>query len=131
MNKRMEVLEGAIDLHFHATPDLHDRLLDEVEIAAKHTKDDGVRMVYKNMMKTLAREGLEEMDSLGKPFDPYYHDAVKQGDGEEGKVVEIVQKGYLFKGKVLRHAKVIVGNGNHVHAKKEEKKEEKKEGDIK
>lgn len=33
MDNRMEVLEGAIDLHFHATPDLHDRLLDEIEIA--------------------------------------------------------------------------------------------------
>lgn len=42
MDKRMEVLEGAIDLHFHATPDLHDRLLDEVEIA-KEARAAGMR----------------------------------------------------------------------------------------
>jgi len=44
MDKRMEVLEGAIDLHFHATPDLHDRLLDEVEIA-RDARDAGMRAV--------------------------------------------------------------------------------------
>jgi len=86
-------------------------VVDEMEIAVKHTKDDGVKMVYMNLMSTLGKQGLEEMDSLGKAFDPYYHDALKQEDGDEGKILEIVQKGYLFKGKVLRHAKVIVGNG--------------------
>jgi len=87
-------------------------VVDEMEIAVKHTDDKGVKMVYMNLMSTLGKQGLEEMDSLGKQFDPYYHDALKQEDGEEGKILEIVQKGYLFKGKVLRHAKVIVGNGN-------------------
>jgi len=44
MDKRMEVLEGAIDLHFHATPDLHDRLLDEMEIA-REARDVGMKGV--------------------------------------------------------------------------------------
>jgi len=44
MDKRMEVLEGAIDLHFHATPDLHDRLLDEVEIA-RDAREAGMKAV--------------------------------------------------------------------------------------
>ncbi len=87
-------------------------VVDELELAVEHSKDDGVKMVYMNLMSTLNKQGLEEMDTLGKQFDPYYHDALKQEDGEEGKILEIVQKGYLFKGKVLRHAKVIVGNGN-------------------
>ena len=86
-------------------------VVDEMEVAVKHTKDDGVKMVYMNLMSTLGKQGLEEMDTLGKSFDPYYHDALKQEDGDEGKILEIIQKGYLFKGKVLRHAKVIVGNG--------------------
>jgi len=94
-------------------------VVDEMEIAVKHTKDDGVKMVYMNLMSTLGKQGLEEMDTLGKSFDPYYHDALKQDDGDEGKVLEIVQKGYLFKGKVLRHAKVIVGNGNGKVSKNE------------
>ena len=44
MDKRMEVLEGATDLHFHATPDLHDRLLDEVEIA-REAREAGMKAV--------------------------------------------------------------------------------------
>jgi len=99
-------------------------VVDEMEIAVKHTKDDGVKMVYMNLMSTLGKQGLEEMDTLGKAFDPYYHDALKQEEGEEGKVLEIVQKGYLFKGKVLRHAKVIVGNGNNANKNKEKKGDE-------
>jgi molecular chaperone GrpE len=87
-------------------------VVDELGLAVEHSKDDGVKMVYMNLMSTLGKQGLEEMDSLGKQFDPYYHDALKQEVGEEGKILEIVQKGYLFKGKVLRHAKVVVGNGN-------------------
>lgn len=101
-------------------------VVDEMKLAVEHSKDDGVKMVYMNLMSTLGKQGLEEMDSLGKQFDPYYHDALKQENGEEGKILEIVQKGYLFKGKVLRHAKVIVGNGNkesHDNAKKESKEE--------
>jgi hypothetical protein len=42
MDKRMDVLEGAIDLHFHAAPDLHDRLLDEIEIA-REAREAGMR----------------------------------------------------------------------------------------
>jgi len=95
-------------------------VVDELELAVEHSKDDGVKMVYMNLLSTLGKQGLEEMDTLGKAFDPYYHDALKQEDGDEGKILEIVQKGYLFKGKVLRHAKVIVGNGNNA---------DKKEGD--
>jgi len=92
-------------------------VLDELELAVAHTKDKGERsnekigieMIYKNMMKILTQEGLSEMDVLGKQFDPYYHEAVREGDGEEGKVVEVIQKGYMFNGEVLRHAKVVIG----------------------
>ena len=49
------------------------------------------------------------MKALGESFDPYKHDALRQDKGAEGKVIEVVQKGYLFKGKILRHAKVVVG----------------------
>ncbi len=104
-------------------------VLDELELATVHTKDKGeksnekvgIEMIYKNMMKILTQEGLSEMDTLGKQFDPYYHEAVREADGEEGKVVEVIQKGYMFKGVVLRHAKVVVGK------KKEEKRKEEKE----
>ncbi len=51
------------------------------------------------------------MIALGETFDPYKHDAIRQGEGEEGKITEVIQKGYTFRGNVLRHAKVVVGKG--------------------
>jgi hypothetical protein len=48
MDKRMEVLEGAIDLHFHASPDLHDRLLDEIEIAHEAQAAGMRALLYKD-----------------------------------------------------------------------------------
>jgi molecular chaperone GrpE len=71
----------------------------------------GMELIYAKLLDTLKREGVEEMKAIGERFDPYRHDALRQGEGEEGKITEVVQKGYTLKGKVLRHAKVVVGKG--------------------
>ncbi len=71
----------------------------------------GMELIYAKLRDVLKKEGVEEMKCLGESFDPYKHDALRTADGEEGKIIEVVQKGYLFRGKVLRHAKVAVGNG--------------------
>jgi len=71
----------------------------------------GIELIYAKMLDLLKREGIEEMKALGASFDPYVHDALRQGDGPEGKIIEVIQKGYMFRGKVLRHAKVVVGKG--------------------
>ncbi|MFH1221648.1 MAG: nucleotide exchange factor GrpE [Candidatus Micrarchaeota archaeon] len=99
-------------------------VVEQFEMALQHEKTDsefrkGVELIYKNLMATLKAAGLEEMHSTGR-FDPYLHEAIKTEDGEDGKILAVVQKGYMFKGKILRHAKVIVG-------RKPEKKEEKRE----
>jgi molecular chaperone GrpE len=93
-------------------------VVDEFEIAVSHIdksahKDfrHGMEMIYSKLLETLKKEGVEPMKALGERFDPYKHDALRQGDGEEGKIVEVIQKGYAYKGKVLRHAKVVVGKG--------------------
>ena len=49
--------------------------------------------------------------ALGEPFDPRFHEAVREGKGPEGTVVEEVQKGYKFFDRVVRPAKVVVGTG--------------------
>jgi molecular chaperone GrpE len=69
----------------------------------------GIELIYVKLLDLLRKEGVQEMKCLGESFDPYKHDALRQADGEEGKVVEVIQKGYAFRGKVLRHAKVAVG----------------------
>lgn len=71
----------------------------------------GVRMIYTQMLQTLQREGLEPIDPQGEPFDPKYHeavDAVEREEMEPNRVIQVLERGYLFKGKLLRPAKVIV-----------------------
>lgn len=71
----------------------------------------GVEMIYKQLKDTLASAGLEEIDCLGKPFDPFQHEAVMREpseEHEEGTVIEVFQKGYRFKERVIRPAMVKV-----------------------
>ena len=74
---------------------------------------DGVRMIYKQMTKTLDDIGLEAIDAKGKTFDPNLHNAVMHVDDEaygENEVVEELQKGYTFHDTVVRHSMVKVAN---------------------
>lgn len=63
------------------------------------------------MYRILEQQGLKPMDSMEKPFDTEYHDAITNipAPTEElkGKVVDVAEKGYFFNDTVLRHAKVI------------------------
>src|ERR1041385_5625430 len=71
----------------------------------------GMGLIYNKLMKILESQGVKTFDSLGKPFDPYYHDALLQvpkNDIPPHTVIEEVEKGYLLHDKVIRHAKVIV-----------------------
>jgi len=71
----------------------------------------GIEMIYKQLMKVLEDEGVAEIEALGKPFDPEYHNAVMQQESDEydsGVVMQVFQKGYMYKDRVLRHSMVIV-----------------------
>ena len=75
------------------------------------TLHQGVIMVQKKFKKILIDLGLQHMQTVGQPFDPNKHDALMQVDNpdvDSDTVVEEHVKGYEFKDKVLRHAKVIV-----------------------
>ena len=72
----------------------------------------GIEMVYESFLYALKEEGIEEIDALDQPFDPTLHHAVQTVPVEEGqeadKVVQVFQKGYKLKDRVLRPAMVIV-----------------------
>lgn len=71
----------------------------------------GIEMVYKQLKDALASAGLEEIDCLGKPFDPFQHEAVMREpseEHEEGTVIDVLQKGYRLKERVIRPAMVKV-----------------------
>ena len=72
---------------------------------------EGFKMMYCNQVEILEKYGVKAIDGNNKPFDPTYHQAVmtEKRDGvEPGMVLEVLQKGYLLKDKVIRHAMVKV-----------------------
>lgn len=72
---------------------------------------DGFKMIYANMITILKNIGVEEIDCLHKPFDPKYMEAVLTEEiieEEQGVVLDVLQKGYMYKDKLLRPAMVKV-----------------------
>ena len=69
----------------------------------------GVKMTHRQMLETLTRMGLEEVPALGEKFDPEIHHAVmKSAEGEPGTVLEVFEKGYRVKGRMIRYAMVKI-----------------------
>jgi len=79
----------------------------EIE-AVKH----GYELIYNKLLGIMKQKGLESMESVNEVFDTDFHEALTMVENPEmkGKVVEVVEKGYTMRGKVLRYAKVVVGN---------------------
>lgn len=74
------------------------------------SKDAGFELIYKSLQKILEKYGVQEIKEIGE-FDPNLHEAIMQvesADHKPGDIVQILQKGYMFKGQVLRPAKVSV-----------------------
>ena len=93
--------------------DNFERALEHLPKENKTPFEEGIEMIYKQMMETLEKIGVKPMDAVGKPFDPNYHNAVIHVEDEEqgeNVVVEEMQKGYMYKDQVLRHAMVKVIN---------------------
>lgn len=72
---------------------------------------DGVKIIYRKMRAVLESQGLAEIEAEGKDFDPNIHEAVMAVEGDEGKVVGEIRKGYKFREKVIRPTQVKVGKG--------------------
>jgi len=72
---------------------------------------EGMRLIEKKLKATLEMQGLSTIKAKGELFDPRMHEAVREGKGKEGFVVQEIQKGYKLYDKVLRPAKVMVGTG--------------------
>jgi len=68
-------------------------------------------LIHRQFMQVLEREGVKEIETLGKTFDPHTMDAIDTETGEKDKVIRVAQKGYTISGVILRPAKVIVGKG--------------------
>lgn len=93
---------------------------------------EGIALIHRKILILLDNAGVSIIEAEGQQFDPRYHEAVMHAEGEEGKVLAEVQRGYKLYDRVLRPAMVVVGKGKEEaeeqgRGKKEEG--EKQEGD--
>ena len=80
--------------------------------ADEKLESEGVQLIYQKLAGVLKKRGIEAIDAYGMPFDDAWHEALTEipADPEmKGKVVDVVEKGYTMNGKLIRHAKVVVG----------------------
>ena len=96
-------------------------IMDDFERAILHNETaedlaaikEGMKLIYEKFKSTLNNKGLVALESKGKPFDSEFHEAIANVPAPEknlvGKVVDDVEKGYLLNDKVIRYAKVVVG----------------------
>jgi molecular chaperone GrpE len=113
-----------------------ERALQGVDIRlAGLTWVDGIRLIYRKFQAVLEASGVSEIKAEGETFDPNVHEAVMYGEGEEGKVVAEIQKGYRLGDRVIRPAMVVVGKkaeqkepGTRNQEQGEEPEEEEEEG---
>jgi len=74
---------------------------------------EGVRLVERKFQAALEAQGVKPMMALGEPFDPERHEAVRRGKGAEGVVIGVLEKGYTINDRLLRPARVVVGDGTN------------------
>ena len=89
-----------------------ERAMEMLSQSSDEAAKEGTALIYNKLMQYLNKKGLERIEAMGAKFDVDFHEAVAQIPVEEekkGLVYDVVQTGYLFGGKVLRYAKVVVG----------------------
>lgn len=91
-----------------------DRALENIEKSDDvATLKEGVSLIVDKLMKTLGAQGLTKMETVGKTFDTDFHEAIAlipaQEEAQKNQVIDCVQPGYMLNEKVIRHAKVVVG----------------------
>jgi len=125
-NYRKRSLREKIELSKSAASDLITILLpvlDDFERAMKamdtgedkeNANNNGINLIYNKLKNILSQQGLELMKVMGEEFNTDFHEALTKIPAPKpelkGKVVDVIQNGYLLNGKVIRYAKVVIGS---------------------
>lgn len=124
-NYRKRTIKEKIELSKTASEDIITSLLpviDDMERAIKsldefeghESQKEGFRLIFAKLKNILTAKGLSEIKAVGEPFDVDLHEAVAHfpapAEDMKNKVIDEVQKGYILNEKVIRFAKVVVGN---------------------
>lgn len=84
-------------------------IADNLDQAAKHTKDGGILMVAKQFRQVLESQGIRQMGAIGEKFDPKFHQAVEVVEGkDDDKIVEVLAPGFIIDDQIIRPARVKV-----------------------
>jgi len=123
-NYRRRTLKDIVDIRKNASEDLVVKLLpvlDDFERAVKafgstenaEALKEGIILIFNKFITVMSSQGLEQMKTVGEPFDTDFHEAITnipaQDEKMKNKVMDEIEKGYLLNGKVVRYAKVVVG----------------------
>jgi molecular chaperone GrpE len=125
-NFRRRTAREKLDLMKSASADLLTELLpvaddfdrtlksfDDAEDKSLVNLEEGVKLVQSKFISTLERQGLKVFESKEKKFDSDFHEAITKIPAPskklKGKIVDVIEKGYMLNDKVLRYAKVVVG----------------------
>tara|TARA_B100001029_G_C15022519_1_gene431503 strand:+ start:867 stop:1382 length:516 start_codon:yes stop_codon:yes gene_type:complete len=119
-NFRKRTAKERIELYSTANIDIMTALLpilDNFErsiMANNYSEDEGPVLIFKQLKSELEKKGLKEMDDpIGKELDTEFHEAITKIPAKskklKGKIVDVVEKGYLLGEKVIRYSKVIIG----------------------
>jgi len=123
-NYRKRTLKEKMDLTKYAEEDVIKGILpvvDNMERAIKSLESatditavkEGIDLIYKKFMEFLEKRGIKEIEALNKELDTDLHEAVTKfaapSDDLKGKIIDVIEKGYYLHDKVIRYAKVVVG----------------------
>ena len=108
--------KGRSDMVLSVLPVIDDfeRALSSISESAESKEIyEGIELIYNKFKNILSEQGLQEMQPAGKTFDPDYHEAMTKmqapSEDQKGKVIDVVEKGYMLGDRIVRHAKVVVG----------------------
>jgi molecular chaperone GrpE len=111
---RHRAVESLIE-HILPALDAFDRAIASHDDPAYAEYNKGIELIRRQLWDALAKQGLERIESIGKDFNPHFHHAIEQvqtAEHAEGTVVDELQPGYVFHGRVLRPAMVRVASGS-------------------
>lgn len=104
---------GAISKFLPVMDDMERAIAHNANLEDVEAMKEGFELIYQKLTSILAAQGVKAMDAKGTDFNEEFHDAITQVPAPspdlKGKVVDVVETGYLMNDKVLRYAKVVVG----------------------
>ena len=120
-NFRKRTAKERIELFSTASQDIMTSLLpilDNFERSFKVNQpkeDDGILLIYNQLKAELEKKGLKEIENpIGKALDTDFHEAITniptENEEDKGKIIDVIEKGYILSNKVLRYTKVVVAN---------------------